>query len=562
MKCLCISDFNIEIMGRTLKGLKDGPPIEPVFCSYGQVVDVLLNPDLPCWKDKPDLLFIWTRPQSIVGAFNKLLHYSDATLKEILTEVDQYADQIISVIDRVDTIIVPTWTIPINERGLGIIDYKHPKGLSHALLQMNARLVERLQGYNSIYILDASHWMAEDGKNAYTSPMWYMTKSPYSLTVYLEAANDIKTIISALKGESKKLLILDLDDTLWGGIVGDDGWKNLRLGGHDPVGEAFVDFQQAIKSLSKRGIVLGIVSKNEESIALEAIKSHPEMILHIEDFAGWKINWNDKAQNIVELTRQLNLVLSSVVFIDDNPVERERIRKALPEIFVPEWPKDKMLYREALTKLRCFDTTAISKEDSKRAQMYAEERQRKELSRTISSPDEFLKSLEVRITIESLLKENLTRATQLLNKTNQMNLTTRRLSEEEFWEWACQPNHKVWTARVSDKFGDSGLVGLLSLDIEKESGTILDFVLSCRVFGRKVEDTMLSIAIQYAKELNLQEVYARYLPTPKNKPTLYFLERSGMFKQTDTIFGWNLGASYPQSRLVNILYENDSSEKI
>ena len=170
-----------------------------------------------------------------------------------------------------------------------------------------------------------------------------------------EAAADIRAAFVGLRGAAKKLLVLDLDDTLWGGIVGDAGWENLRLGGHDPQGESFADFQRAIKNLKRRGVVLALVSKNEESVALEAIRNHPEMVLKEDDFVGWRINWTDKARNIAELATELNLGLQSVVFIDDNPVERARVREALPEVFVPEWPEDKLLYASAFGQLRCFD---------------------------------------------------------------------------------------------------------------------------------------------------------------------------------------------------------------
>jgi len=387
--------------------------------------------------------------------------------------------------------------------------------------------------------------------------LWYMGKIAYGNEVFMEAVKDIKAALRGIDGQSMKLIILDLDDTLWPGIVGDVGWENIRLGGHDHIGEAFVDFQRALKSLTNRGVLLGIVSKNEETIALEAIKNHPEMVLRLEDFAGLKINWQDKAQNTIDLVSDLNLGLQSVVFIDDNPVERARVREALPEVFVPEWPENKMLYKSALLSLRCFDTPSITKEDFERTGMYVSERQRSSLKRNVSSLDEWLKSLKIKVTVEELNTANLQRTAQLLNKTNQMNLTTRRMTESELVSWVKQNGHKLWTFCVSDKFGDSGLTGIISIEVENKKGRIVDFVLSCRVMGQKVEETMLYTAINYSQSLGLEEIHAEYIPTAKNKPCLEFFKRSG-FEYTNGSFVWKVYKDFIMPKYIEIEEKNRS----
>src|SRR5439155_12335873 len=288
----------------------------------------------------------------------------------------------------------------------------------------------------------------------------------------------------------------------WGGIVGDLGWQSIRLGGHDPIGEAFRDFQLGLKILKERGVLLGIVSKNEESTALEAIRSHPEMVLRQDDFAGWRINWEDKAQNIANLAAELNLGLQSVVFLDDNPVERARVREVLPDVLVPELPANPMEFKAALQQLRCFDTPVISSEDQTRTGMYVSERQRRAAQAHISSLDQWLESLQMEVVAEPLSETNLDRATQLFNKTNQMNLSTRRLTKEELWSWSRENGNSMLVFRVSDKFGDYGLVGIASFRLEAGSQTdarIVDFILSCRVMGRKVEETMLHVLAVSAK---------------------------------------------------------------
>ena len=190
-------------------------------------------------------------------------------------------------------------------------------------------------------------------------------KIPYISSVFENATMDIVQYIEAIKGKSRRLIILDLDDTLWGGVLGENGWQGLRLGGHDHVGEAFRDFQLALKALSNRGVQLAISSKNDEKLAMDAIDNHPEMILKKEDFVGWRINWNDKAVNIAELSEEINLGLESIVFIDDNPAERGRVSDALKGILVPDWPKDPAMYVETLYSLRCFENTTISKKTAR-----------------------------------------------------------------------------------------------------------------------------------------------------------------------------------------------------
>jgi FkbH-like protein len=251
----------------------------------------------------------------------------------------------------------------------------------------------------------------------------------------------------ALTDALGKLLVLDLDGTLWGGTVGDDGWRNLRVGGHDPIGEAYRDFQAALLALSKRGALLGIVSKNDEHIALEALYSHPEMILRAECFAGWRINWEDKARNIVDLAEELNLGLDSGVFIDDNPVERDRIRHALPAVLVPEWPASPASYCLALAAMDCFDAPVVSVEDRHRTVMYMAERERKQSLEEAPGLEQWLAGLGLTMDVELLSETNLPRAVQLLNKTNQLNLSTRRLSAREFLAWAEHPDHqRYWSS--------------------------------------------------------------------------------------------------------------------
>jgi FkbH-like protein len=363
-----------------------------------------------------------------------------------------------------------------------------------------------------------------------------MSKTPFQNSVFREASNDVLAALEGVHGRNKKALVLDLDNTLWGGIVGDDGWENLRIGGHDPLGEAFADFQKSLKRLVNRGVVLAIVSKNEESVALDAIRRHPEMVLKLEDFAAWKINWQDKARNITELMTELNLGLDSAVFLDDSAFERTRVREALPQVFVPELPADPMEYPTFLAALRCFDSPVISAEDRKRTTMYVADRQRTALKTEAGSLEDWLAQLDLRVSVEPLNDANLERAAQLFNKTNQMNMATRRLTAGELMAWSKADGHRLWTFRVADRFGDYGLCGISGFERDGDKGRLTDFLLSCRVMGRGVEDSMLCVVAQHAVSVGCDALLAEYVPSPKNQPCERWLQNHPRLRRDNGSF--------------------------
>ena len=544
-RCLVLSDFNSQNLCGYLNHDASPPRVHAEAGPYGQVIEPLLDASHPCWAERPGVVLVWTRPETAVPSFGRLLEFQPGKPEQAIAEVDRYARHLLRLADRATTVFVPTWVLPPPYRGLGMLDLKHPAGAARTLLEMNARLAANLSEAPGFYVLDAQRWIALAGPKSCNPQLWYMGKIPFAPAVFREAAADLKAALAGLRGAARKLLILDLDDTLWGGIVGEVGWQHLRLGGHDPVGEAFADFQRAIRALKNRGVILGIVSKNDQHLALEAIASHPEMVLRLEDFAGWRINWRDKAQNILELVEELNLGPQAAVYIDDDAGQRQRIRGALPEVFVPDWPADKLLYRQALESLRCFDAPELSQEDRTRAEMYARDRQRRQCAASFQSVDEWLEDLEIRVDVEALSQDNLPRAAQLLNKTNQMNLTTRRMTAQELWHWSQQPQHRLWTFRVRDRFGDCGLVGIASLEWSGDQGTIVDFVLSCRAFGRRIEEAMMHVLLRHARTLALRRVEARYLPTARNAPCLeFFAGTSGFRREVDDTFHWDLEKDY------------------
>jgi FkbH-like protein len=554
LQCVCLSDFNLSNLAAYLADSADTPLVRTMPTEYGQVVPYLLDEEAECWQGKPHAAVVWTRPEAISPNFARLMQREVATSEAVLADVDEYVDLLSRLQGRVGCVLVPTWTIPSYDRGLGLLDLRPGIGMRAVLSQMNARLCERLAAEKSMFALNAEHWLAQTRRPGFNAKLWYMAKIAFDNEVLKLAAAEIKAALRAVRGETRKLIVLDLDGTLWKGVVGDVGWENLVLGGHDPEGEALVDFQRHLKALTRQGILLGIVSKNEEAVALHAINNHPEMGLRQGDFAGWRISWSDKAQNIADLAAELNLGLQSVVFIDDNPVERDRIRQALPEVLVPEWPDDILLYPSFLAAMRCFDASSLNAEDRQRTSLYTAEQNRRKERAKMQSVDDWLKTLETVVTVEPLTPENLPRAAQLLNKTNQMNLTTRRMSDAELIQWSAMPGRCCWAIRVEDKFGAAGLTGLLSVESSDDELTLVDFVLSCRVMGRKIEEIMLNMAVEHARRKNLKAIVATYLPTPKNKPCLDFFRRSGFTEeQRSNTFRWSASRDYPASGSIKLI---------
>jgi len=544
-KAILISDFTLNNFAGYLENDESFPRILATVAPFGQVMQVLMNETLDCWQAAPDLGVVWTRPEAVIEGFNKTLQCEAVDLEEILQQVDAFCETLRKLERRLKLVFIPTWLLPGHQRGLGALDLRANGGMAYTLMHMNLRLAQNCSAIPNCIVLDAQKWIASVGSRAFSFKLWYLAKIPFANEVFKEAVRDIKAGMRGLSGRGKKLIILDLDDTLWGGIVGEVGCENLVLGGHDPVGEALVDFQKELKSLKNRGVLLAVVSKNDEGVALRVLREHPEMVLREGDLAGWKINWQDKARNIVELVGKLNLGLDAAVFIDDNPVERARVREALPDVLVPDWPKDKLQYRQALLSLDCLDGGFISSEDRQRTEMYAAERQRSQLKDTVGSLEEWLKTLNTQLTVESLNDANLGRITQLFNKTNQMNLSTRRMTSAELSAWASEQGHRVFAFRVSDKFGDSGLIGILSTEVRQETLQIVDFVFSCRMMGRNIEETLLSLAIDYGRARGLKKACARYIPTKKNRPCFDFLLNSGLARSSDGIFSWDLSNAYP-----------------
>jgi FkbH-like protein len=337
------------------------------------------------------------------------------------------------------------------------------------------------------------------------------------------------------------VLVADLDNTVWGGVIGEDGMNGIKLGPEYP-GAAYQQLQRAMLDLSRRGILLAVCSKNNPDDAMEALKSHPGMLLKPKDFAAIRINWTDKAQNLREIAAELNVGIDSLAFIDDNPFEREQLRKLVPEVTIIDLPDNPLSYAAAVRDCPAFERLALSSEDQQRTAMYAEQRDRAQAEQNFQSKEDFFRYLQQEAEVAPVTPATLARVAQLTQKTNQFNLTTRRYTEQQVADMAARPGWQVLSITVRDRFGDHGLVGVAITRDEHERCEIDTFLLSCRVIGRSVETALLSHLAQMAASRHRRQLVGRFIPTKKNAPARDFYAQHGFEKHEENHEGsvWSL----------------------
>jgi FkbH-like protein len=519
---LLVGDTTLDPLARLLERNSDAPKLRCSAAPYGQVFQILLDGNHPAWANKPDNLVVWTAPQLTLPSLGKLMRFEAINHDEALREAEQFADALLQAAGRVPMVMVPTWILPSRERWIQTLTCKHGVGLANLLARANLMLAEKVAGQSNIVLLDAHYWQTGLGRSAHDPRMYAVAKILYSQPMLEKAAAEIKSVLRGSLGLGKKVIVCDLDNTLWGGVVGDEGAHAIKLGAPDPVGECFHAFQSALKGLRARGILLAICSKNDEKFALSVIDDHPAMVLRKSDFVAWRINWKNKAENLVSLAEQLNLGLDSFVFLDDSPQEREQIHQMLPQVFTPDLPVSPADLAPFVSSLDCFETPALGREDFERTEMYQAECGRREVVEMSGGVENWLRSLQIEVRVARVQRENLPRAAQLLNKTNQFNLRLRRMDEQSFWNWVEERGNSAYVFNVSDRFGDFGLTGLASVSRRGEEAQIVDFVMSCRVMGKKVEEALLGYTLSQALADGAVRVIAPAFEGPRNAPAREF----------------------------------------
>ena len=413
----------------------------------------------------------------------------------------------------------------------------------------NAGLIE-LSRQREVVLFDASSLANKIGlNNWYDHRMWYHAKLPFSLEAIPLYSDLLVRILANIKGKSRKCLILDLDNTLWGGEIGDDGIGGIRLGNGCAEGEAFAAIQKMALSLSERGIILAVCSKNTEKIAKEPFKKHNEMILKLKNIASFKANWRDKATNIKDIALELNLGLDAMVFLDDNPAERALVRQQLPMVAVPEVGNDPALYPDIVLSGGYFETLSLTEDDFIRTSSYQIEKERQNMEDIVRDVDSYLRSLKMEISFEPINEMNLVRSTQLINKTNQFNLTTQRYSEDQVRYFQIDENTITLTARLKDKFGEYGLISVLICNKTSPDELYIDtWLMSCRVLKRRVEESVLDYLIKEAMRRGFKTLVGKYIETSKNRIVMNHYRDLG-FEYNDQKDQWilKIGSYTPSS---------------
>ena len=410
---------------------------------------------------------------------------------------------------------------------LGVLDPQSDPSQSGTIRHINDQLRSICREHRGVYLLDYSALIARHGiSHWHDETKWLTARMPIRASHLIHLAQEWLRFLVPLTGRTAKAVVVDLDNTLWGGVIGEDGTNGIRLGPEYP-GAAYQALQRAMLDLHSKGILLAICSKNDLEDAMQTIDNHPGMLLEREHFAAIRINWGDKEQNLREIAAELNLDIDALAFLDDNAVERDHVRSALPDVMVIDLPRDPSDYANIVRESPVFERLTLSPEDQQRTAFYATGRQQSQAAQSFASKEDFFRSLEQEADIAAVTSETLARVAQLTQKTNQFNLTTRRYTEQEIAEIAARPGWDVFCLRLRDRYGDHGLVGVAITQTTAESSEIDTFLLSCRVIGRTVETAFLSHLVQHAREARLKFVRGHFIPTRKNAPAKHFYEQHG-----------------------------------
>jgi FkbH-like protein len=499
-------------------GLRRRLMIDVHIGPYGQYRQVLLDPDSSLHRFAPQfVLFSITARDTIAGV---PLTATTAEVDEtIARSIDELRLLWRKARETFNATIIQQTFLDITEPVFGSYDRLIPGTPGQVITQLNDQL-SKAASQDSVLVLDVARASARDGIDAwFDTGSWLQGKleiAPQAATLF---GDMVVRVVAAQRGLSKKCLVFDLDNTLWGGVIGDDGLKGLVLGEGSAAGEAHLALQRYGKQLKERGVILAVCSKNDPAIAEAAFHDHPEMLLRRSDISAFVANWDDKAENLKAIAARLNIGLDSLVFVDDNPVERARIRQSLPMVAVPELPKDVAHYVSCLADAGYFEAVAFTSEDRQRTEQYAANAEREAIRELSGSLDDFLRGLQMSVVFGQFTAADLVRITQLFNKTNQFNTTTRRYTSEEVANFAAADETMTLQFRLLDKYGDNGLVSAMILHPDPKQPEVFEidnWVMSCRVFGRQLELEAMNIAVEQVRRRGIKALRADYMPTSKN----------------------------------------------
>lgn len=491
-----------------------GGAVEVFVAEYGAFRQEILDPRSELYRFRPDVAFLasgWRdliRRPAIGAGREEVSALVDAELAD-WSALWRTAHDRLGCLVLQNTFDRPAW------RPLDNHEIRHPSSLWRFITRLNDAMVEFAPPYVVLHDVDGLAALA--GRRIWSDERYFFqAKLPCAPELIVDYAFSAASLLAARMGLAKKCMVLDLDDTCWGGAVGDEGLAGIRLGQGDAEGEAFAAFQRYAKALKQRGVLLAVCSKNEDRVAREVFEKHAEMALRLDDISCFMANWSDKASNLREIARRLNIGLDSLVFVDDNPAERALVRRLAPEVSVPELPDDPAGYIEAVESHRYFQTLSIAQEDAHRSDYYRADAARSEARKGSATVEDYLRSLEMKARIEPITTPTLERAAQLIGKSNQFNLTTRRRTAAELSAIVSDRQWLTRTVSLRDRFGDNGLISVLLAKVDGDALLIDTWLMSCRVLKRGVELFLHEAVCRWAAARGVKRLFGEYVPTAKN----------------------------------------------
>lgn len=515
IKVALLGDTATQFLATAIKGygIEYGFNIDLFEAEYNQIERQFLDPTSDLFRFDPQFIVVFQSTHKLNEKFSSLDTQDQLSLSK------DRINFITEILNLTKAKIIYFNYPEIEDSVFGSYQNKLPQSFVFQVRKLNYELMQLSEKEQNFFVCDLSAIQNKYGRNFMFDAMIYTnTEMILSIDAVPLVAKRVIDIISAIQGKFKKCVILDLDNTLWGGVIGDDGLEGIQLGHGLGIGKAFTEFQMWLKKLKNRGIILCVCSKNDEKNAKEPFLKHPDMILHLEDISVFMANWETKVDNIRQIQQILNIGFDSMVFIDDNPFERNIVRENIQSITVPEMPDDPSLYLEYLYSLNLFETASYSSSDKDRTKQYQIQAKRAEFSKTFKNEDDFLRSLNMESSVEPFTKFNTPRVAQLSQRSNQFNLRTVRYTEADIKNMADDPNIVSLAFSLKDKFGDNGLIAVVILKKLNEEELFIDtWFMSCRVLKRGMENFTLNKIVEIARKIGAKRIIGEYIPTLKNE---------------------------------------------
>ena len=519
-----------QLLATAIKGVaySDGFAAEVLDTDYDQILAQIMDPDSELYGFYADAVLIVPCVERLYDAFCDTPANERAEFAH--TQIAQTREYCKTLVSRGIRHILLCNYAEADDRIFGNYANCVRSSFIFQLRYLNILLMETAQENKAVHIVDVSYVQNRMGRDRFYDPkLYYVAKMPFSMEALPEVAKEISHILLAIQSRMKKCVVVDLDNTLWGGVVGDDGTEGIEIGELGR-GRAYASLQKWLKELTGRGILLAVCSKNDEDKAKDPFLHHPEMVLRMEDFAMFVANWEDKAGNIQKIRDTLNLGMDSFVFLDDNPFERNLVKSMIPEISVPELPEDPAEYVSFLQETGLFETISFNEEDRKRTEQYRAEAQRVSTISKYADYDDYLKDLEMEAVAEAFDEFHVPRIAQLSQRSNQFNLRTVRFTEEDVRKRMEDPEYITRYFTLRDRFGDHGLISIVTMKREEDAYFVENWLMSCRVLKRGMEAFIVNEMIDAVKEAGGKELKAEYIPTPKNAMVAKIYETMG-FKE-------------------------------